>query len=101
MCQNRGARRQHPGQSSNVEGNMETRTAPVISLGEWIITLIVLAIPLIGLIMMLVWAFSSSTNPSKQNFCRASLLFAVIAIVLFLLFGGLAILGAMNGVPTT
>lgn len=78
---------------------MENANAPVISLGEWIITLIVLAIPLVGLIMMLVWAFSSGTNPNKQNFCRASLLFAVIAIVLFMLFGGLAVFSAMSGMP--
>jgi hypothetical protein len=80
---------------------MENTNAPVISLGEWIITLIVLAIPLVGLIMMLVWAFSSGTNPNKQNFCRASLLFAVIAIVLFMLLGGMAVFSAMSGMPST
>lgn len=79
---------------------METRTAPVISLGEWIITFIVLAIPLVGIIMMLVWAFSANTNPSKQNFCRASLILTAIMIVLFLLFGGLAFFSAMSGMPS-
>jgi hypothetical protein len=75
---------------------MENRTAPVISLGEWIITFIVLAIPLVGLIMLFVWGFSSSTNPNKQNFCRAALVFYLIGIVVFFLFGGMAILGGMH-----
>ena len=53
---------------------MDNRSAPVISLGEWIITFIVLAIPLVNIIMLFVWGFSSGTNPSKQNFCRAALI---------------------------
>lgn len=77
---------------------MENRTAPVLSLGDWIITLIVLCIPIVGFIMLLVWGFSSSTNPNKQNFCRASLIFYLIAIVCFFLFGGMAMFAAMQGV---
>ena len=50
---------------------MDNRSAPAISLGEWIITLIVLAIPLVNIIMLFVWGFSSGTNPSKGNFCKA------------------------------
>ena len=33
--------------------------APVLSLGDWIITLIVLAIPLVNLVMLFVWGFGS------------------------------------------
>lgn len=57
-----------------------------VSLGDWIITLIVLAIPLVGIIMLFVWGFSAGTPASKQNYCRAVLVFAVIAIVLGILF---------------
>ena len=77
---------------------MENRaSAPVMSLGDWIITLIVLAIPIVGLVMLFVWAFSSSTNPNKANLCKAYLIFALIAIVCFFLFGGLAFMSAMSG----
>lgn len=76
--------------------------APVISLGEWIITFIVLAIPIVNIIMLFVWAFSSGTNPSKQNFCKATLIIYLVCIVLFFLFGGLAFFTAMTqgGIPT-
>jgi ABC-type multidrug transport system permease subunit len=78
---------------------MENRSAPVISLGEWIITFIVLCIPLVNIIMLFVWGFSSGTNPSKQNFCRAALILYAVCFVLFFLFGGMAFLGAMRGMP--
>ena len=77
---------------------MDNRTAPVISLGEWIITFIVLAIPIVNVVMLFVWGFSSATNPSKQNFCRATLILYLVCFVLFFLFGGMAMLTAMRGV---
>lgn len=80
---------------------MENRSsAPVMSLGDWIITFIVLAIPLVNIIMLFVWGFSSSTNPNKSNFCKAYLILMLIAIVLFFLFGGLAFMSAMSGAGT-
>lgn len=60
-------------------------TSPV-SLGDWIITLIVIAIPIVGLVMLFVWGFSSGTHPSKQNYCRAALVLAAVVFVLWLLF---------------
>ena len=38
-----------------------------ISVGEWIITTIILAIPIVGIIMLFVWGFRSNTQPSKAN----------------------------------
>jgi len=80
---------------------MENRSsAPVMSLGDWIITFIVLAIPLVNIIMLFVWGFSSSTNPNKANFCKAYLIIMLIAVVLFFLFGGMAMMAAMSGAGT-
>lgn len=76
-----------------------TQEAAPVSLGDWIITLIVLAIPIVGIVMLFVWGFSSGTHPSKQNYCRAVLIFALIAFVLFFLFaimGGFAAMFAMH-----
>lgn len=56
-----------------------------LSVGEWLITLIVLAIPFINIIMLFVWSFSDSTNLNKKNFCRASLILSAIAFVFLLL----------------
>ena len=65
-----------------------------MSVGDWIITMIVTAIPLVGFIMLFVWAFSSGTNLSKKNWAKAALIFYAIIIVLYFLFFA-AIMGAM------
>ena len=68
-----------------------------ISVGEWIITTIILAIPIIGFIMLFVWGFGSNTQPSKANWAKATLIMIGISIVLTFLFLGtmLGIIGAI------
>ena len=63
-----------------------------LSVGDWILTLIVLAVPLVNVVMYLYWAFSSSAHPTRRNFSRASLvLFAIgVAFYLVVLFIGVA-----------
>jgi len=58
------------------------------SVGEWIITLIITGLPLIGLIMLFVWAFGSTTSTSKANWAKAALIIYAVLIVLGILFGG-------------
>ena len=53
-----------------------------VSLGEWLITILLLAIPCVQIIMPFVWAFSSSTKKSKSNFFKAFLIFVAIYLVL-------------------
>ena len=60
----------------------------VIGIGEWIVTLILTAIPIVGFIMLLVWAFGSNTPTSKANWAKASLIMMLIGIVFaIMLFG--------------
>jgi len=68
-----------------------------ISVGEWIITTIILAIPIVGIIMLFVWGFRSNTQPSKANWAKAALIMMGIGIVLSFLFFGtmLGIIGAI------
>lgn len=60
----------------------------IMSVGNWIGVLIVLGIPIVNIIMYLVWAFSDNTNENLRNFCKASLLIALIGVGLAILFGG-------------
>jgi hypothetical protein len=70
-----------------------------VSIGEWVVTILIASLPLIGLIMLFVWAFGDGTNPSKKNWAIATLIWFAIAIVLailfFVIFG--AILASMFG----
>lgn len=55
-----------------------------LSVGDWLITLIVLAVPILNVILYLYWAFFSKGNKGRINFCRASLI--LILVGLFLVF---------------
>lgn len=57
-----------------------------VSIGEWMITLLITALPLIGLIMLFVWAFGDGTNLSKKNWAISMLIWYAIGIVLVILF---------------
>lgn len=56
-----------------------------MSIGDWIITGIIFAIPIIGFVMLFVWAFGSNTQLSKANWAKATLIFIGISIVIWLL----------------
>lgn len=60
----------------------------VVTIGDWIITMILMCIPIVNFIMLLVWAFSRSTPASKANWAKASLIFMIIGFVLLLIFWG-------------
>ncbi|WP_373267052.1 hypothetical protein [Hungatella hathewayi] len=63
----------------------------VMTMGEWLITLIVLAIPCVNVIMYFVWAFGNG-NENRKNFCRAGLIVMAVGIVLTLIL--YAVVGA-------
>jgi O-antigen ligase len=62
-------------------------TAP-LSIGNYVVMMIVGGIPLVGLIMMLIWAFSGNTNRNKQNYARAVLIMMLVVVVLGVIFSG-------------
>lgn len=59
----------------------------VISLGDWIVTTLLTWIPIVGFVMMFVWGFGGSTNPSKKNWARATLIWMAVWLVIAFLFG--------------
>ena len=52
-----------------------------VGLGEWMWTLLVAAIPLVGFVMMFVFAFASEKK-SKRTFFQAALIWTAIGLVL-------------------
>ena len=64
------------------------RNQSVVSIGDWIITMILMCIPIVNFIMLLVWAFSKSTPLSKSNWAKASLIFMIIGFLLLVIFWG-------------
>lgn len=63
-----------------------------VSVGKYIGYSILFSIPVVGFIMLLVTAFSGSTNKSLKNYARAMLVMMVIGTILG------AIIGALIGI---
>lgn len=63
-----------------------------LTIGDWLITFLIQAIPVVGFIMLFVWAFGGDTHPSKKTWAQATLIFMAIVVVLtiivFILIGG-------------
>lgn len=57
-----------------------------MTIGDWLITFIITAIPLIGIIMLFVWAFGDGTHPSKKSWAQAYLILMLILVVLVIIF---------------
>jgi len=78
-----------------MEHNEDNR---VMSVGDWMITLLVLALPLINIIMYIVWALDAGGNANRRNFCRASLLWFVIMLgISIAIFIVMLVIGAAFG----
>ena len=64
----------------------QEQTSP-LALRDWMLTLLVLAIPFVNVIMYVVWAFNRSGNVNRRNFCMASLIWILIILVIGLIVG--------------
>ncbi len=62
-----------------------------ISVGSWMWMMFVTAIPCLGLLMVLIWAFTGE-NESRKNYFRAMLVWFGILVALFL---ALALIGQL------
>ena len=56
------------------------------SVGNWMITLLIMTIPIVNFVALIYWASSGSSNPIKANFAKAAILWLVVIISLSLLF---------------
>lgn len=75
---------------NNYGGNTGGFDTSPMTVSQWLITLIVMMIPCVGIIMYFVWGFSSSGNVNRRNFCRAGLIIEAVVIVLYILIVAIA-----------
>ena len=55
------------------------------SVGSWMLTLLLMAIPVVNLVYLLMLAFGSAHSASKRNWAKATLIWMVIGAVLSIL----------------
>lgn len=64
---------------------METpQQATVVTTREWVITYLIMIVPLVNIVMLFIWAFGSDENPNKANWAKARLIWMAIGIGFFM-----------------
>lgn len=59
-----------------------------LSMGEWLLTILVGMVPCVGIVVYCIWAFGANTNINRKNYSRAMLIVMAIVIVLYIVFFG-------------
>ncbi|WP_298837011.1 hypothetical protein [Clostridium sp.] len=55
-----------------------------MTLKDWVLTYLLLLIPIANIVLMFVWAFGKNVNKSKKTLFQAQLIFSGIGLVLTL-----------------
>ena len=70
---------------------MANATYKPVTVGNWMLTILLMCIPIVNLVLLFVWGFGSNTPVSKANWAKASLIwmaiFIVFYVILFLVLG--------------
>jgi heme/copper-type cytochrome/quinol oxidase subunit 2 len=53
-----------------------------MSIGDWLITFLLISIPLVGLVALLVWSFDEGRQPIKSTWAKATLIWYVICTII-------------------
>ena len=61
---------------------MAEDTAP-LKVSDYLIMSLLSCIPIAGIVVMLIWAFSSGVNVNRRNYSRAYLIMAAVGVVLY------------------
>ena len=65
-----------------------------VSMGEWLVSMLLMMIPCVNLVLVFVWAFSKTEKKSKSNYFKAQLIvFGVLFAIYILLFVVMFIFG--------
>lgn len=73
-------------QGQNVyQPSYQPETEEPVSLLDWVGTILLGAVPCVGLIMYIIWAFSNDTKKSKANYCKASLILMLSVVALYII----------------
>ena len=80
---------------------MEDANYKPVTIGNWMLTYLLMGIPVINIILLFAWAFGDNTPISKANWAKASLIWMIIGIafsvLLFVVFGLGAVLLSGQG----
>lgn len=72
---------------------VSTKTSTEMSVGDWLITMLIMVIPIANLVMLFIWGFG---NPDpRRNYARATLIWMAISLGLIILLYAIIIIFAL------
>ncbi|HHU50061.1 MAG: hypothetical protein ACOYEH_09850 [Caldicoprobacterales bacterium] len=71
-----------PTAASNLPSYKRSKDNTQLGVFGYVATMLALMVPILGIILVFVWAFGSKTNLARKNYCRAVLVVAGIFLVL-------------------
>lgn len=82
----------HEASNQSIQSSNNTHS---VSLGGWLITFLILCIPIVGIVMLFVWSYGNSNpiHPSKKTWAQAMLVWLLILTVLYGFFFMIIFLG--------
>ena len=82
--------------NTNINLSYDEYSQPM-QLKDWLITFLLMLIPIANIVLMFIWAFGSNVNKSKKTYFQATLIMAGVLFLLWIVFGSIifaAIIGS-------
>lgn len=67
---------------NRVESVQNVQKEETISILNWLGTIFLYTIPCVGLIVYIIWAFDKNANKNKSNYCKAMLIYSIVATII-------------------
>ena len=64
------------------EEKTNEKKSDILSMGDYLLILILMAIPVVNFIVCLFWIFNKTGNPNRRNFAKAWVVLAVVGTIL-------------------
>ena len=82
--------------NSTKSKSYSTNSYKDLTIKDWVITLLITGIPLVGFVMLFVWGFSDNPHPVRSKWAKATLIVFLIGLGLWFLIMILAALSMSN-----
>jgi hypothetical protein len=74
----------------NISQSISKDISQPMSISDWLITYLIMIVPIVNIVMLFIWGFGSNTNLSKASWAKAVLLLFCITMVIYVLIIALA-----------
>ena len=52
----------------------------VLTIGEWLVTKLLMLIPIVNIILLIIWSFNTNENVNKSNWAKATLIVYLVRL---------------------